>query len=145
MPLLKVALFGVLDVTEMTCNNSNSLNGLPSCLGFGRFQKAVSFNPLCWPVYADTLSMHRVLIVTSWHQQSQKAVDQANACVPLTTLSGGYLSLPINVSFSCLCKRGQVDGHPQSICWCTLLSSHLEGSVWTPRGLQACCTSVFGT
>lgn len=57
MPLRKVAFFGVLDVTETTCNNSNSLNGLPSCLGFGRFQKAVGFNPLRWPVYADMLSI----------------------------------------------------------------------------------------
>lgn len=57
MPLRKVAFFGVLDVTEMTCNNSNSLIGLPSCLGFDRFQKAASFNPLRWPVYADILSI----------------------------------------------------------------------------------------
>lgn len=90
---LTVALYRVLDETEIRWNTSNSLNRLPSYLDFGGFQSAVSCDLLGWHLWM-CVCMAVVLSITDWKQQNQKLLAQLDAHMPLQTLSlGAYLGL----------------------------------------------------
>lgn len=70
------------------------------------------------------LSIHIIWIVTNWRQQTQKAVDEADAHVSLTTLSGGVATwdICIDVIFFLTAVREDKLMATHKIChlWCSV-------------------------
>lgn len=150
MLLLSMALYKVLDVTEIRSNIYNILNRLLSCLDFGSFQKAVSCNLLaymsvCVYTFEYAYDFEHYKLKTIKSLGSHETDNLFGRCSYL------WLSYWCDFFSSSVSEIRQVDRHPQNICFC-----HLPCLVPTQKVhcgqrhvpswiLQACCTSVFGT